>query len=248
MSEPIYAIGDVHGQLGMLEHTLDLIEKDGGPQARIVFLGDYVDRGAHSKGVVTLLLEGLNRGRNWICLLGNHDRMFSMFMEEYPRHDEQFLVGYHWFDKRIGGIETMSSYGVGVAENDRLYQIHAAAQQRVPYQHVEFLRALRPYHQQGDYLFVHAGIRPGILLEEQTVDDLIWIRGDFLNDKRAHPWIVVHGHTPVDGDVAHYGNRINVDTGAGNGRKLSAVVLENGKSWILDDRGRTELNPSATLV
>ncbi len=243
MSDKIYVVGDIHGQLGMLEHTLALIEKDGGTDARIVFLGDYVDRGGDSRGVLSYLLDGCDRGRNWICLMGNHDRMFAMFMEDYPRHDAQFLIGYHWFDKRIGGIETMKSYGVDVRETDRLYSVHAAARQAVPAAHITFLNRLRYFHQEGDYLFVHAGIKPGIPLNAQSEDDLIWIRHEFLHDTRKHPWVVVHGHTPVKGMVEHHGNRINVDTGAGNGRMLSAVVLEGASSWILSDGGRIPLPP-----
>ena len=113
MSQPIYAIGDVHGQLRMLETALARIEADGGKDALIVFLGDYVDRGPDSQGVIECLAEGLESGRNWLCLKGNHDRMMQWYLEEPPRHDPYMMVGYHWLHERIGGTETLLSYEVG---------------------------------------------------------------------------------------------------------------------------------------
>lgn len=242
MTAPIYAIGDIHGQLGQLETALSRIERDGGPDSQIVFLGDYIDRGAHSREVIDLLVEGLATGRNWVPLLGNHDRMFAMFMEDYPRHDSQFLVGYHWLDQRIGGMETLRSYGVEVSDGDRLYQVHQRARAAVPSNHVEFLRNCSYFHQRDELLFVHAGIRPGVQLEDQSKDDLIWIRGEFLNETNEHPWLVVHGHTPVR-KAEHWGNRINLDSGAGVGRAITAAVFEGRTCWELTDQGRVRLDP-----
>ncbi|MES0824532.1 metallophosphoesterase family protein [Ruegeria sp. SCP11] len=243
MIAPIYAIGDIHGQLGQLEIALSRIEKDGGDNAQIVFLGDYIDRGAQSREVIDLLIEGLANGRNWVCLLGNHDRMFSMFMEEYPRHDSQFLIGYHWLHQRIGGIETLRSYGVEVTEGDRLFQVHKRARAAIPSNHIEFLRNRPYFHQVGELLFVHAGIRPGLGMESQSKDDLIWIRGEFLNDSRTHPWLVVHGHTPAQ-TAEHKGNRVNLDSGAGEGRDITAAVFEGRTCWKLTDQGRAPLKPA----
>jgi len=242
MTRPIYAIGDIHGQLDMLETALSRIESDGGPDARIVFLGDYTDRGPDSRGVIDRILTGQAQGRNWIALKGNHDRMFSMFVEDYPRNDAQLLVGYHWLHDRLGGIETLASYGVPVVEGDRIFQIHALARAAVPTAHVDFLNSLKPYHQEGDLLFAHAGIRPGIALKDQTEDDLIWIRHDFLNDTRAHPWLVVHGHTPAK-QAEHRGNRVNLDAGAGYGHPLACAVFEDRACWQLTDTGRVPLLP-----
>ena len=189
MTQPIYAIGDIHGQLAMLEDALARIEADGGPDARVVFLGDYTDRGPDSKGVIELLSQGLDAGRNWVCLLGNHDRMFSMFIEEYPRTDARLLVGYHWLHERIGGVETLQSYGLQLTETTRIFQLHAEALQAVPDHHRSFLDALPDHHQEGELLFVHAGIRPGVALDEQSQEDKIWIRQEFLNDQTEHPWL-----------------------------------------------------------
>lgn len=242
MTQPIYAIGDIHGQFEMLEEALERIHTDGGPDARIVFLGDYVDRGANSREVIELLSEGVQTGRNWIMLRGNHDRMFSMFAETYPKNDSRLLVGYHWLHERIGGVETLASYGVEVSEGDRIYQVHSDLMKTLPDAHRAFLKSLQNSHLEQGMLFVHAGIRPGIPLEEQTEDDLLWIRHEFLDDPREHPWLVVHGHTPRK-QAEHCGNRVNLDAGAGYGRPLVAAVFEQGKVWQLSDDGRQALIP-----
>ncbi|HAC51243.1 MAG TPA: serine/threonine protein phosphatase, partial [Sulfitobacter sp.] len=114
MPNPIYAIGDIHGYAAELERVLTLIEEDGGPDARIVFLGDYTDRGPDSKAVIERLAQGKAEGRNWTFLMGNHDRMFSWFMEDFPRHDPLLLVELNWLNPRLGGDSTLGSYGVPV--------------------------------------------------------------------------------------------------------------------------------------
>lgn len=243
MTSPIYAIGDIHGQLDMLHDALNKIEADGGPDARVVFLGDYVDRGPDSRGVLDLLITGKRAGRNWTTLLGNHDRMFAWFMRDYPVHDAHLLVGYHWFHERLGGVQTMESYGVTVSESDRLYAVRDYAGTAVPPEHVAFLNSLPTHHLEGDVLFVHAGIRPGVNLADQTEDDLLWIRQEFLKDARPHPWLVVHGHTPAK-RAEHCGNRINLDSGAGYGRPLATAVFEGRKCWLLTEAGRVPLEPN----
>lgn len=242
MPEPIYAIGDIHGQLGMLQDALARIEKDGGPDARVVFIGDYTDRGAHSRDVLELLVQGQDEGRNWVFLRGNHDQMCAMFLEEYPRNDARLLVGYHWLHPRIGGVETLKSYGVTVAERDRIFEVHARAKPAVPQAHIDFLNGLQPFFHQDGLLFVHAGIRPGVALERQDPDDLIWIRQEFLNHKDPHPWLVVHGHSHVPAPE-HHGNRVNLDTGAGYGHPLTAAVFEGSACWTLEPDGRKPLKP-----
>ncbi|MFA3919184.1 metallophosphoesterase family protein [Ruegeria hyattellae] len=242
MTDPIYAIGDIHGQLDELHRALSLIESDGGPDARIVFLGDYVDRGPDSRAVIDLLIEGQQVRRNWITLLGNHDRMFAWFMEEVPRHDPHLLVGYHWLHDRLGGIETLQSYGVTFEEPTRLEDLHATAKEIIPQAHVDFLRGLQPMFETPDLAFVHAGIRPGVPLAQQNENDLVWIRQSFHTCLEPHPKLIVHGHTPVD-VVSHYGNRINLDSGAGYGRPLTAAVFEGSNCYILTKRGRVPLLP-----
>lgn len=241
MSQPIYAIGDIHGQIEKLHEVLDWIERDGGRDAKIVFLGDYVDRGPDSKGVIEFLMRGMNAGRNWTCLLGNHDRMLSMFLEDYPRTDYRLKPGYDWFHKNIGGMESMASYGVDANHDRRLFQIHEDAQKAVPQSHLHFIRGLPLTHRHEELLFVHAGIRPGVPVDQQHEDDLVWIREGFLEHTAPHPWLVVHGHTTID-TPTHYGNRINLDSGAGYGRALTAGVFEGGKAWVLGRDGREALS------
>jgi serine/threonine protein phosphatase 1 len=239
----IYAVGDIHGQLGMLELALARIEADGGADARVVFLGDYVDRGPDSAGVIDRLVKGIEAGRDWICLKGNHDRMFEWFMLPEPRHDPHLLIGYHWFHEKIGGIETMGSYGVSWPELTRLYKVRALAQEAVPQSHVDFLQNLKTYHKEDGLLFVHAGIRPGVPLDKQTEEDLLWIRKEFHIEPIKHPWLIVHGHTPVK-SATHYGNRVNLDSGAGYGKPLSVAVFEQDACFLLTSEGREPLLPS----
>lgn len=242
MTQPIYAIGDIHGQIGMLENALALVEADGGTDAQIVFLGDYVDRGPDCRGVIDILLSGLSQDRNWITLKGNHDRMFQWFMEATPRHDPHMLVGLHWFHDRIGGTETLASYGITFDDHTRLQDLHAQAKAIIPPSHVTFLNDLPVMHQTDDLAFVHAGIRPGVPLADQTEEDLVWIRQSFHAHTDPHPKLIVHGHTPV-ARATHYGNRINLDTGAGYGDPLTTAVFEGTRCWRLTPSGRMPLLP-----
>ncbi|THH35354.1 serine/threonine protein phosphatase [Aliishimia ponticola] len=239
---PIYAVGDIHGQRAMLDTALERIEQDGGSDARVVFLGDYVDRGPDSKGVIDVLSAGLDDGRNWVCLKGNHDRMFEWFMQDEPRHDPHLLVGYHWFHERIGGIETMASYGVTWSEHTRLQAVHANAQDAVPPEHLSFLQNLHTSHEEAGHLFVHAGLRPGIPLHDQTEEDFLWIRGEFHDAPTNFPFLVVHGHTPVE-RATHYGTRVNLDTGAGYGNPLTIACFEGDACFTLTSDGRQRLAP-----
>lgn len=243
MSEPIYAIGDIHGQLGLLEDALTKVERDGGTNAQIVFLGDLVDRGPDSAGVIDLLQKGVANGRNWTVLRGNHDRMFSYFLEDLPRPDPQILMGMDWFSDQIGGRTTLASYGVKTDDTSRYYQIHPLARSEIPQDHISFMANLPACHQYEDLLFVHAGIRPGVSLVEQTEDDMCWIRKEFLMFDQPHPWLVVHGHTHRP-TPEHRGNRINLDSGAGHGRSLTTAVFEGRNCWILTEQGRQALIPA----
>jgi serine/threonine protein phosphatase 1 len=123
-----------------------------------------------------------------------------------------------------------------------LFDLHDDAVQAVPEAHRRFVRDLALMHRVGGIVFVHAGLRPGVPLDQQAEDDLLWIRREFLEDTRDHGGLVVHGHTPVDA-VTHYGNRLNLDTGAGYGRPLSVVVIEDGAVWQLTKAGRVAVRP-----
>lgn len=244
---PIYAIGDIHGQAEELDRVLELIEADGGRDAQVVFLGDYTDRGPDSKGVLDRLIEGKASGRNWVMLKGNHDRLFEWFMEDEPRHDPHMIIGFHWFHERIGGRETVQSYGLDASAGKRIKELHAEARQAIPRSHVKFLRALDLSFETDDMFFCHAGIRPEVPLADQDEEDLVWIRQEFHDYHDPHPKLIVHGHTPV-ARATHYGNRINLDTGAGYGDPLCACVFEGDACWELTPTGRTELTPVFAMI
>jgi len=242
MRHPVYAIGDIHGELDLLHDAIGKIERDGGDDAHVVFVGDYVDRGPQSREVLDYLIDGLAKGKNWKCLIGNHDRMFSMFMEVKPRTDPRLRRQFHWLDDRLGGKETLASYGVDATDDASVRSIHKQARTVVPKAHIEFINSLDYHYQYDDLLFAHAGVRPGVPLARQSKDDLIWIRDEFLEDTTKHPWLVVHGHTPVP-YARHFGNHVNLDTGSGYGDVLSAAVFEGDDCWILKDYGRDQLLP-----
>lgn len=241
-STPIYAVGDIHGQLADLHRVLDLIEADGGPDARIVFVGDYTDRGPDSRGVLDALIEGKALGRDWITLMGNHDRMFAWFMQDYPRHEAYLPIELGWLNPRLGGDTALGSYGVHFTDKERMLHVHAQARAAVPQAHLDFLRGLDMTYETDDLFFAHAGIRPGVALDQQDPEDLLWIRKEFHKDTRDHGKLIVHGHTPVE-RATHYGNRINLDTGAGYGNPLTAAVFEGRDCWLLSDQGRVALLP-----
>ena len=224
-ASPIYAIGDIHGQLTAFENALSVIEKDAGSEAEIVLIGDLADRGPESRRVIELVMELRRAGKNMTVIKGNHDRMFDYFMQSPPRHDPSFRVGYHWFHEALGGKETMASYGVAVDETMTLNEVHERALEVVPEAHVAFLRSLPLSHQSGNIFFAHAGIRPNVPLDRQEENDLVWIRQEFLNFTDPHPKLIVHGHTSINAPT-HYGNRINLDGGAGYGRPLIPVAIE----------------------
>jgi len=240
MTAPLYVIGDIHGQLSMLEMALDRIAADGGSAAPMVSLGDLVDRGPDSRMVIATLLEGQQAGRDWTVLKGNHDRMFQRFLEDGRLDDPRILSGADWLSTRLGGTSTLLSYGLVDAASQPVDELAVAAREAVPVAHLDFLKAMPLFHQTGGLLFVHAGIAPGVALENQTEDDLLWIRDPFLKHTEPYPWLVVHGHTALDAP-AHYGNRINLDSGAGYDRPLTVAVFEDGRVWTLDANGRKVL-------
>lgn len=260
----IYAIGDTHGQKAMLDHALVLIAADGGADAPAVFLGDYTDRGPDSRGVLDTLIAGRDAGLNWTFVKGNHDRMFLRFLEQGITHDDAIKSGLSWLNDRLGGPQTLASYGLAktgpatflrdtrnrevlvnypTADGDlSLQELVSRANDLVPEAHRQFLHAAQLMHRAGDLLFVHAGIRPGVPLDQQAEDDLIWIRDGWLDNTDDHGFTVVHGHTALDAP-AHCGNRVNLDGGAGYGRPLVPVVFDKGQVFTLTDAGRKPLLP-----
>ena len=261
----IYAIGDIHGQKAMLDQALALITQDGGLDAPIVFLGDYTDRGPDSRGVLETLIAGRDAGKPWIFLRGNHDQMFHDFVTSGTEHDPHVKSGISWINRRLGGVTTLASYGVegepsflnpngGGLETLASYHVDGdvlpsadvrrAARKAVPRHHLEFLQSLDIAYAVDDLLFVHAGLRPGIPLTDQTPEDLMWIREPWLTDTRDHGALVIHGHTALDAPQ-HHGNRVNLDGGAGYGRPLHPAVIEGRDVWLLTTAGRVALTPPA---
>lgn len=239
-----YAIGDIHGHLDLLQLAHARIAADrvltGDLLAPVVHVGDLVDRGPDSRGVVEYLRAGIAAGAPWEVLKGNHDRMFTGFLQDIRFHDAGLRRDLGWLHPRLGGGATLASYGVPNAAGRPIRPVHAEATVRVAAGHLQFLIALPTWHLRGEVLFVHAGIRPGVDLRDQTEDDLLWIRTDFLEDRRDHGVLVVHGHTAIDAPT-NYGNRINLDSGAAYGGPLSAVVLEGRACWQLTKFGRARL-------
>jgi serine/threonine protein phosphatase 1 len=208
----------------------------------VVHVGDLVDRGPDARGVIQYLIDGARRGENWVVLLGNHDRMFLDFLSGGDAGSS--WDGADWLRPSLGGATTLASYGVAPPEGRSVAEIRAEALARVPEAHRVFLAGLRLWYRAGEAVFVHAGIRPGVPLEAQDEEDLVWIRAPFLFDPSDHGALIVHGHTPVE-EATHYGNRLNIDTGAGFGRALSAVAVEGWRAWLLTPEGRIELEPVA---
>ena len=245
-----YAIGDIHGHLKKLEGAHELIEADrlatGDRDAPVVHIGDLVDRGPDSRGVVRFLMEGRARGEHWVVLKGNHDRMLERFMVDPAGRDAQLREGVSWLHPALGGRATLESYGVKSTVYDDPWDVYADAVTLVPNDHIQFLESLPTSYRMGPHFFAHAGIRPGVPLTAQVEDDLLWIRHEFHHDTRNHGALIIHGHTPVD-LVTHYGNRINVDSGAAFNRALSAVVLENQQAFLLTKKGREPILPLSVV-
>ena len=242
-----YAIGDIHGQYDLLRAAFDLIAADrvreGCAKAPVVVLGDLCDRGPNSAGVIADLFDRQAAGENLIVLRGNHDRMFSIFLDDPFARDPRLRAEFTWLHPRLGGPATLASYGVREPANRPLDQVHAEVLAAMPPAHRAWIAALPGHFAHGEALFVHAGIRPGVALAAQTEDDLLWIRSDFLDDPRDHGALVVHGHTALEAPT-HYGNRLNLDSSAGYGGPLSCAVIEGRQAWLLTPQGRQPLSPA----
>jgi serine/threonine protein phosphatase 1 len=235
----IYAIGDIHGQLELLKGAHARIARDeaqrDGP-SQVVHVGDLLDRGPDSRGVVDLLMQGQAEGRPWVVLKGNHDRFLPRLADDPDWIDAGLSSGWRWLDhETLGAAATLASYGIE-AEGERA-SIRDEVLRRVPPEHLQWLRGLPLWHLTPQALFVHAGVRPGVDLARQTEQDLLWIRKGFLDDRSDHGVLVVHGHSVVE-RVTHYGNRLAIDTGAAYGGPLSVVVFDDSGLHVLTDQGR----------
>jgi len=206
----IFAIGDIHGCLDKLKGMMERIDIDD-DEDTLVFIGDYIDRGPDPKGVVDFVLELKSRLKNVVCLLGNHEQTFLNFYF-HGRDSNLFYLN--------GGDTTIESYGlIETTEGKKI---------NVPESHLKFFKSLVPYYETDDYIFVHAGIRSGIPMGKQNVDDLIWIRHEFIRSFHDFGKIVVFGHTPLPEPLIQP-NKIGIDTGACYGGELTCVVLPETK-------------------
>ena len=226
----VYAIGDIHGRDDLLEALLAKIDADDAGRSRaetqIIFLGDLPDRGPTSRQVIERAMALADARPDTVFLKGNHEELLIRVWDG----DRQTASTFH----RAGGRETLMSYGVTAEQYDGwdLGDVTEATGRVVPKAHIDFLRSFRPAYRLGDYFFAHAGVRPGIALDDQEEKDLRWIRAEFIESTADFGAVVVHGHTIRD-DVEERANRIGIDTGAYASGRLTAVGLEGTERWYL---------------
>jgi len=237
-----YVVGDVHGRLDLLDELLARIHADldqrPSRKTMLVFVGDLIDRGPDSAHVVERLRTYRHPGVRTAFILGNHEEVLLRILA-----GEAELID-DW--RRFGGAQCLESYGVDVGEligrdDDAQLEI---VREAIPKAHAEFLGSFVDTCRFGDYLFVHAGIRPGVELEQQLQSDLRWIRQPFLHDRRDHGFVVVHGHT-ISSEVEERPNRIGIDTGAYHSGVLTALAIEEGDRWYIDTKATAAAEPLA---
>lgn len=230
----IYAVGDIHGHLDLLDELLSRINADIAlrPPARavFVFLGDYIDRGPCSRETIDRLIE---HGGTSECvfLKGNHEQIAIKCLSDPSLFDR-------WM--RLGGVETLVSYGVApgnLANGKQTVELQSAFHGALPQAHFRFFRDQQTSFACGDFFFVHAGVKPRVELSRQAENDLLWIREEFLSSKEDFGKIVVHGHTPTRA-IEVRPNRINIDTGAFATGRLSCLVIEEESLSVIDTLGR----------
>ncbi len=218
----VYAVGDVHGRADLLAELMSRIDADLDanpvPRPVHVFLGDYIDRGPDSQKVLDLLVE---RGQHHetVFLKGNHEVLFEEFLQ-----NPEIIASW----RHVGGMETLLSYGMRPSFNPGALERSQLARQLgdvLPPSHRQFFESLKRSFGFGDFFFVHAGVRPGVPLSQQTDEDLFWIRDQFHKSEEKFEQVIVHGHHPV-ADVEFHSNRINIDTGAFATGRLSCLRIE----------------------
>lgn len=231
----IYAIGDIHGRYDLLLSLQQRIVSDAQayPEMRrvVIYLGDYIDRGPNNREVLDQLIDNPLPGFESIHLMGNHEQSLLSFLREPETFGEWLLYG---------GLATLNSYGVQAAACNDKNALERAADEleaSLPEPHKSFLSSLETYRVFGDYLFVHAGIRPGVAIEQQHPRDMLWIRDEFLRYQKPHSHTIVHGHHIVDEpDIRP--NRIGIDTGAFATGCLTCIILDGESRSFLDTRRR----------
>lgn len=229
----IYAIGDTHGHLNLMEKlyakiTWDLATHPVGDH-RIIFLGDYIDRGPDSAGCVEYLINLMAVSDKLICLKGNHEDKLQNFLADPIKLADSFFT--------YGGLDCAASYGVdmaGFARSEKeVLQVCTELKQKIPARHTKFYTELLTTVSFGDYMFTHAGVRPGIALDQQSEHDLIWIRAEFIPYQGLYEKVIVHGHTPAY-PMELLPNRVNVDTHAYETGVLSCLVLDGTEYRVIE--------------
>lgn len=225
----IYAIGDIHGRLDLLKSLREKILKDAestDSKVQFILLGDYVDRGLYSREVIDYLITWKAENNPPIFLLGNHELVMRSILN---RKDESLLNDWLQF----GGGETLMSYGLKPSDmNGNRAALIKIFAKRTPSSHREFLNNLQLSASFGDYFFCHAGVEPGVSLDEQKEEVLVWIRRGFIDNRTKHAKIIVHGHS-ISPKAEFRINRIGIDTGAYATGKLTALGLEGQKQWLI---------------
>ena len=227
----IYAFGDIHGRADLFAALIQAVEREDGSlppaQTTVILLGDLVDRGPDSAGVIDTAMALRGQGRTVRYLMGNHEEVFLKACRERDTKTLRFFL-------KIGGDATLQSYPITRAEYIELdiEQLAERLETLVPEEHLAFLESFEDMIVLGDFAFVHAGIRPGVPLSEQRKSDLRWIRDEFVGQRGDLEKVIVYGHTIYD-DIDERGSRIGIDTGAYASGKLTAIGLEGGERWYL---------------
>lgn len=235
MSKVIYAIGDIHGRLDLLKVIRKLIKADakthGFDDKTIIYLGDYVDRGPDSKGVIDLLMNKPLEGFNNICLKGNHEEIMFKAVEWSTRSTGMRTSWSSWPEMWMqnGGRRTLKSYGIDAYDLESGKIEWSDLINLIPKDHIYWMKSLPNYIIDGDYLFVHAGIFPEVPLEQQDPRVFLWIRDRFLDSTEDHGYRIIHGHSPTKGEVDIRSNRINLDTGSVWRGVQHALVIHDGQ-------------------
>jgi serine/threonine protein phosphatase 1 len=225
----LYVIGDIHGRSDLLDKMLELIHRDlkkhGWRDSLTITLGDYVDRGPDSRGVLDRLVRNPFPG-HYIALRGNHELLFESFLDNGARSEI-------W--RQLGGLETLHSYGVPISEvmvGRGTKEAARALKLAMPKVHRAFLSSLRNSICIDNYFFCHAGVRPSVSLAQQNENDLLWIRDEFLNSEKDFGKMIIHGHSPNEWPEVRR-NRINIDTGAFATGRLTCLVIDDGRGRFL---------------
>lgn len=230
----VYAVGDVHGRFDLLQDLIARIEADNAARApsevHVVLLGDLIDRGPQSREIVAFFLRGAPGFAKWHFIMGNHEEMLLKLIDQ---PDAELLPQFLHY----GGRETFESYGAPqrILDTPDLYAPDTLFFY-IPEEHRVFLRRMEDGILVGDYFFTHAGIRPGVPIDDQDQQDLRWIRRDFLESDTDHGMIVIHGHTVTD-EAEVRPNRIGIDTGAYRSGRLTALGLEGAERWFIQTEG-----------